>query len=181
MAKGYGRTMKAQFIQLRRWAYGASDISYVAKYGFFTKNMIPKRDVIFKFFRLFEGHISWATSPLILLFGAIIPWLFNQDSFLANQLPQLSSRIQTLALLGILITMYISFRILPPKPARYKRHRSVLMVIQWVLLPLTTIAFNSMAAINSQTRLLFGRYLGKFDVTEKAVVKDSGETVTSHD
>ncbi len=181
MAKGYARTMKAQFIQLRRWAYGASDISYVAKFGFFTKNMIPKRDVWFKFLRLFEGHVSWATSPLILLFGAIIPWLFNQDSFLANQLPQLSSRIQTLALVGILVTMFISFRILPPKPARYKRHRSVLMVLQWVLLPLTTIGFNSMAAINSQTRLLFGRYLGKFDVTEKAVVKDSGETVTSHD
>lgn len=181
MAKGYARTMKAQFIQLRRWAYGASDISYVAKYGFFTKNMIPKRDVWFKFLRLFEGHVSWATSPLILLFGAIIPWLFNQDSFLANQLPQLSSRIQTLALVGILVTMFISFRILPPKPARYKRHRTVLMVVQWVLLPLTTIGFNSMAAINSQTRLLFGRYLGKFDVTEKAVVKESGETVTSHE
>lgn len=180
MADGYTRTLKAQFIQLRRWAYGASDIPYVAKFGFFTKNSISKRDVFFKFLRLFEGHVSWATSPLILLFGAIIPWLFNQDNFLANQLPQLSSRIQTAALIGIIVTMYISFRILPPKPERYKRHRSVLMVLQWVLLPLTTIAYSSFAAINSQTRLLFGRYLGKFDVTEKAVVKDSGETVTSH-
>ena len=55
------------------------------------------------------------------------------------------------------------------------------MVLQWVLLPLTTICYSSFAALTSQTRLMFGRYLGKFDVTEKAVVKDSGEKVTSYD
>lgn len=180
LADGYRRTLKAQFIQLRRWAWGASDIAYVAKYGLLTKNQIPKHDVWAKFLRLMEGHLSWATSPLILAFGAILPWVFNQADFLANQLPQISSRIQTLAMIGILITLFLSFKILPPKPARYKRHRNVFMVLQWVLLPLTTIAYSSFAAINSQTRLMFGWYLGKFDVTEKAVKKDSGETVSSH-
>lgn len=180
LADGYKRTLKAQFIQLRRWAWGASDIAYVAKYGYFTKNNISKVDVTFKFLRLVEGHLSWATAPLILLFGAIIPWIFNQSDFLANQLPQISSRMQTLAMLGILVTMYIAFKILPPKPERYKKHRTVFMVLQWALLPLTTLFYNSTAAIVSQTRLMFKWYLGKFDVTEKAVKKDSGETVTSH-
>ena len=180
LADGYAKTLKAQFIQLRRWAWGASDIAYVAKYGFFTKNMIPKHDVFFKFLRLLEGHVSWATAPLILAFGAIIPWIFNRTDFLANQLPQVSSRVQTLAMVGILITLFLSFKILPPKPRRYKRHRTVWMVLQWVLLPLTTIGYSSMAAINSQTRLMFKRYLGKFDITEKAVKKDSGETISSH-
>lgn len=180
LADGYRKTLKAQFIQLRRWAWGASDIAYVAKYAFFTKNNIPFHDRFFKFMRLLEGHLSWATSPLILAFGAILPWVFNQTDFLANQLPQISSRIQTLAMVGILITLFLSFKILPPKPARYKRHRNVLMVLQWGLLPLTTIIYSSFAAINSQTRLMFKRYLGKFDVTEKAVIKDSGETVSSH-
>jgi hypothetical protein len=44
------------------------------------------------------------------------------------------------------------------------------MVLQWGYLPFTTIIFNSLAALNSQTRLMFGWYLNKFDVTEKAVV-----------
>lgn len=180
LANGYRRTLKAQFIQLRRWAWGASDIAYVAKYGFFTKNSIPKVDVIAKFARLLEGHISWSTAPLILAFGAILPWVFNQTNFLANQLPQISSRIQTVAMVGIFITMYLSFKILPPKPRRYKNHRTIFMVLQWGLLPLTTICYSAFAAINSQTRLMFGWYLGKFDVTEKAVKKDSGDTVTSH-
>lgn len=178
LALGYRRTLKAQFIQLRRWAWGASDIAYVAKYGFFHKHSIPKVDVLFKFLRLLEGHVSWATSPLILAFGAILPWVFNQTNFLANQLPQVSSRVQTVAMVGILVTLFLSFKILPPKPQRYKAHRSVMMVLQWGLLPLTTIVFSSFAAINSQTRLMFGRYLGKFDVTEKAVKTDSG-TVSS--
>lgn len=180
LADGYKRTLKAQFIQIRRWAWGVSDIAYVAKFGFFTKNNISKHDVLFKFLRLVEGHLSWATAPLILLFGAIIPWIFNQTDFLANQLPQISSKLQTFAMLGILVTMFLSFKILPPKPERYKRHRNVFMVLQWVLLPLTTIFYSSSAAIVSQTRLMFKRYLGKFDVTEKAVKKSSGETVTSH-
>lgn len=180
LADGYRKTLKAQFVQLRRWAWGASDIAYVAKYGFFTKNNIPTFDVFAKFFRLLDGHVSWATSPLILLFGAIIPWVFNQSNFLANQLPQVASNLQTLAMVGIFVSLFFSFKILPPKPERYKRHRTIFMVLQWALLPLTTICYSSFAALNSQTRLMFKRYLGKFDVTEKAVKKDSGETVTSH-
>lgn len=179
MAKGYRRTLKAQFIQLRRWAWGASDIAYVAEYGFFKKNKIPKHDVIFKFLRLLEGHFSWATAPLILAFGAIIPWIFHQSDFLANQLPQIASRIQTIAMLGILVTLYLSFKILPPKPQRYKRRRTIMMVLQWVLLPVTTIVYSSFAALYSQTRLMFGWYMGKFDLTEKAVRTDEG-IVTSH-
>jgi hypothetical protein len=181
LADGYKRTLKAQFVQLRRWAWGASDIAYVAKYAFFTKNSISTFDRLAKFFRLLEGHVSWATSPLILAFGALLPWIFNQSDFLANQLPQVASRLQTIAMIGIFVSLFFSFKILPPKPERYKRHRTIFMVLQWVLLPITTIVYSSFAAINSQTRLMFKRYLGKFDVTEKAVRKESGETVTSHE
>ncbi len=180
LAKGYKRTLKAQFVQLRRWAWGASDIAYVAKYGLFTKHKISKTDVWFKFLRLVEGHFSWATAPLILAFGALIPWLFHQTDFIANQLPQVASRIQTVAMAGILVTLYLSFKILPPKPLRYKRRRNVMMVLQWGLLPVTTIVYSAFAALYSQTRLMFGWYMGKFDVTEKAVKTDKG-TISSHD
>jgi hypothetical protein len=180
LARGYKRTLKAQFVQLRRWAWGASDIAYVAKYGFFTKNKIPKTDVWFKFLRLVEGHLSWATAPLILAFGALVPWLFNQKDFVANQLPQVASKVQTVAMLGILVTLYLSFKILPPKPERYKRRRNIIMVLQWGLLPITTIVYSAFAAIYSQTRLMFGWYMDKFDVTEKAVKTDKG-TITSHE
>ena len=179
LTETYKRTLKAQFVQLTRWAWGASDVSYYVKYAFFTKNSIPFHDRFFKFLRIIEGYFSWATAPLILAFGALIPWVFHQKDFVANQLPQIASRIQTVAMLGILVTLYLSFKILPPKPLRYKRHRTVLMVLQWGLLPVTTIFYSSFAALYSQTRLMFGRYMTRFALTEKAVKTDTG-IVTAH-
>ncbi len=171
LANGYRRTLKAQFVQLRRWAWGASDIPYVATKGFLTNNKLPKLDLVFKFFRLLEGHISWATAPLILTFSAFIPILFNPDDIAANQLPNIASMIQRIAMIGLVITLFLSFKALPPKPLRYKRHRNVFMVLQWVMLPVTSIVYSSFAALTSQTRLFLGRYLDKFDVTEKAIKK----------
>lgn len=167
----YLKTFKAQFKQIRRWAWGASDIAYVFEKGFRKGSKVPKFDMLMKFLRLMDSHISWATASLLLAFGALIPSLVNPDNFIANQLPYIASMIQNLAIAGILVTIALSLRSLPPKPARYKRRRSVLMVLQWVLLPLTTITFNTLAALTSQTRLMLGIYLDKFDVTDKAVKK----------
>lgn len=178
--KNYRRTLKAQFIQMRRWAYGASDIAYVAEKAWFTPNDIPKTDKLMKFLRLLEGHISWSTAPLVLTFAAFIPAWFNPNDFASNQLPVLASRIQTIAMAGIFITFFLGMRALPSRPKRYKKRRNLWMMIQWVYLPLTSIVYSSFAAIYSQTRLLFGRYLDKFDVTEKAVKTDSGKTVIGH-
>jgi len=44
------------------------------------------------------------------------------------------------------------------------------MIAQWLLLPFTTMGFSSFAAIDAQTRLMFGKYL-EFYVTEKSVKK----------
>ncbi len=177
-ADGYLKTLKAQFIQLRRWAWGASDIAYVAEKGFFSDNKVPKLDMFLKFCRLLEGHITWAVAPLVIAFSAFIPVLFNPKDYGAVQLPVLASQIETIALVGILATLFISLKTLPPKPARYKAHRNVFMLIQWVYLPITTVMYNSLSAVYSQTRLMFGWYIGKFDVTEKAVKTEDNKTIT---
>lgn len=171
--KSYRKTLKMQFVQMRRWAYGASDIAYVIEKGWFTPNKIPKLDKYAKLWRLFEGHISWATAPLILTFAALIPAWFNPNDYASNQLPILASKIQTIAMAGILITFFLGMKTLPPRPKRYKRKRTLWMVIQWVYLPVTSIIYSSFAAIYSQTRLLFGKYMEKFDVTQKEVRSDT--------
>lgn len=176
LSNNYVRTLKAQFIQLRRWTYGASDLAYVATKGFFTKNKVPKRDLTAKFLRAFEGHITWAVGPLLLAFSGFIPLLFNPQSYAANELPLIVSRIQTIGLIGGLVSMFVCLRTLPPRPSRYKRRRTIFMVLQWIYLPVTTIVYGALAALYSQTRLMFGWYLDKFDVTEKAVVTEAGET-----
>ncbi len=179
LAEGYLRTMKAQFIQLRRWTYGASDIAYIASKGFFHKNKAPKADVIAKFLRLIEGHVTWATGAILIYFAAFIPPFVHPQNLAANELPLIVSRVQRVSIVGLLVLVYVCLVTLPPRPARYKRHRSIFMLTQWVFLPLTSLAYGSLAAFNSQTRLMFKRYLSKFDVTEKAVVTTSGRKVTS--
>lgn len=171
LSEGYRRTLKAQFIQIRRWAWGASDIAYVWSKAYLTPNDIPKFDKLAKLLRLIESHLSWATAPLIILYAGFVPIIFNPDDLASNQLPNVISNIQRVAMIGLVITMYLSFKSLPPKPLRYKRHHTIFMALQWVLLPVTTIGYNAFAALNSQTRLLLGKYLDKFDVTEKAVKK----------
>jgi hypothetical protein len=170
----YVRTLKAQFIQLRRWAWGASDVAYVLHTGWRKENKVPKLDLFFKSVRLIDGHVSWATAPLLLLLAAFVPLYLSQDSsesLVANQLPLIASNIQTLAMAGFFVSIYLSIRLLPPKPARYRAHRRLFMLLQWALLPITTICYSAAAALYSQTRLMFGWYIGKFDVTEKAVKK----------
>src|SRR6266403_253873 len=50
----YRRTLKMQFIQVRRWAWGVSDIAYFANQAFFKINDIPLHKKIAKGWRLLE-------------------------------------------------------------------------------------------------------------------------------
>lgn len=175
LADGYIRTLKAQFVQVRRWAYGASDVPYVASRIFTRKRTVPLGDGLSKFFRLLESHVSWASSPLILLLGAWAPLFLNAEasrSIVAHELPTTASGLQQFAMVGLFVTVFLSMKMLPPRPERYKRSRSIGMVAQWLLMPVTSIVYSSSAAFYSQTRLLFGKYLDRFDVTEKAVKRD---------
>jgi cellulose synthase/poly-beta-1,6-N-acetylglucosamine synthase-like glycosyltransferase len=178
LTESYKKTLKAQFTQLRRWTYGASDIAYIATKGFAKGSKVPKHDLIPKFLRGVEGHVTWAVGPLLGLGGGFVPALFHPQNYAANELPIIVSRVQTFGLVGGLALIFICLKTLPPKPARYKRHRSLFMILQWAYLPITTIVFNSFAAFNSQTRLMFKWYLTKFDVTEKAVVPATEKPVT---
>lgn len=180
LADGYIKTIKAQFVQLRRWTYGASDIAYIADKGLWSKNKIPKPDVLAKLFRTLETHVGWASGAVIIWTAAFMPPLLHPDSQAALELPLIVSSVQRIALVGVIAIVFISMLTLPPRPARYKRHRSVLMLTQWIFLPVTAIGFGATAAFNSQTRLMFKRYLSRFDVTEKATVDSSGKRTSTN-
>ncbi len=170
MAETYGKTLKAQFIQLRRWAYGASDVPYVAT-RIFTKNRtVPLLDSLGRFIRLVDGHLTLASVSIIVAIGGWLPLLINSHAYrnvVAHQLPDVISFLQQIALVGLFVTVFLSFKLLPPRPERYKRRRTVFMLLQWVLMPFTSIIYSSFSALYAQTRLFLGKYLDKFDVTAK--------------
>lgn len=173
LAKTYWRTLRAQFIQLRRWAYGASDVSYVASLILRRDRKAPLGGSIARWIRLLDGHVTLACIPILIAFGGWVPLLINGEaahSVAAHQLPEVISRVQQVAMIGLFITIFFAFKILPPRPERYKKQRNILMISQWLLMPVTAVVYSSASAFTSQTALLLGKYFDKFDVTEKATV-----------
>ncbi len=174
LSNGYTKTLRAQFVQLRRWSYGASDVAYVGNNIFNKKRTTKFWPSVARFIRLLDGHVTQACIALIVAFGGWAPLVLNSEaarSVAAHQLPDTVSLIQQVAMVGILISVFVSFKLLPPRPERYKRSRNILMVLQWLLMPVIAIVYSSMASYNAQTRLLIGKYLDKFDVTEKTTVE----------
>lgn len=182
MADTLKKTFVNQFKQLRRWSYGASDVPYVAVRLFTKKRNVPFLEGFARFSRLVDSHITLAAISILVTFGGWVPLLVNPQashSIAAHQLPEVVSVIQRIAMVGIFITIFLMLKMLPPRPERYKRRRTVLMVLQWALMPITSVCFNSVAAYNAQTHLAFGKYLDKFDVTEKATLRSQAAAKAS--
>ncbi len=172
----FWKTVKAQFIQVRRWYYGASDVAYVGT-RLFTKRenrIMPFWQLLPKFWRLLDGHVTLAILAPIVAFGGWVPMIMNVSAhtMVAYNLPNIVSIVETFASIGLIVSVLVSFKILPKRPAKYRKGRSILMLIQWVLMPVTSIIYQSLAAFYAQTRLLLGAYMEKFDVTKKVVVKN---------
>ncbi len=171
ISETFFETLKAQFIQLRRWDYGASDVAYVGSYLFSKDCKVPFWNLFPKFMRLLDGHVTLAMMAPIVAFGGWVPMLMNLGSrgTVAFNLPNVVGWIQTIAMIGLIITVVISLQMLPKRPEKYKKQKSLLMVLQWVLMPVIAIVYQSAAAFYAQTRLMLGKYMEKFDVTKKVV------------
>ena len=170
------KTIKAQFVQVRRWYYGVSDVAYVGSHLFVSRErrIMSFWRLLPKFWRLLDGHITLAILAPIVAFGGWVPMIMNLSSraMVAYSVPNIVSIVETFASIGLIVSVLVSFKILPKRPAKYRKGRSLLMVLQWILMPITSIIYQSVAAFYSQTRLMLGLYMEKFDVTKK-VVKNS--------
>lgn len=169
LARSFWRTMYNIYRQQRRWAYGAGDIPYFI-YGYVKNGKIPFSRFWQYAWPVTEGFHSWATHSLLLFLLGWLPLLLGGDAFnstlFSYNLPRVTRVLMTIAMIGLVSSVYTSFLLLPPRPATYGKWRYLVMVGQWLLIPITLIFFGSMPAIESQTRLMLGKYLG-FWVTEK--------------
>ena len=171
----FWKTVKAQFVQVRRWYYGASDVAYVGVRLFApkSKRVMPFWQLWPKFWRLLDGHVTLAILAPIVAFGGWVPMIMNMSahSMITYNLPNIVSVVETFASVGLIVSILVSLKMLPRRPAKYRKGKSILMVLQWILMPITSILYQSVAAFYAQTRLMLGRYMEKFDVTRKVVKK----------
>ncbi|MCH8741417.1 glycosyltransferase family 2 protein [Patescibacteria group bacterium] len=168
-AKTFFKTLINIYKQQRRWAYGIADIPYFL-FGFLKNRKIPLSRKLLLGFELIEGHWSWATASFLIFFLGWLPLIlggpeFTQTLFSYN-LPRIISLVLTLSMIGLISSAYLSLLLLPPRPPKYRRHKYPILFLQWFLLPLMMIFFTALPALEAQTRLMLGKYMG-FWPTEK--------------
>ena len=175
LGKNIWDTLRAQYIQKRRWAWGIEHFPYLVEKFFAKRGQMTWKERIIHPLRVFEGHIAWSTSSLIIVLGGWIPLLLNPNfrmTVLAFNLPVLARNLLSITWLGIIISAFVSYKLLPPRPKSYNKWKNIEMFAQWILVPISGIFFGSIPALDSETRLMLGKYLG-FAVTHKERKSDA--------
>lgn len=166
----YWKTLLGQYKQKRRWAWGIENFPYLV-----TSAVRDQRIPFWKKFlyieRMLEGFYFWATASIMIAALGWLPLLLGSgrfaDGVLAFNLPFLTQSIMQVATAFLIFSVYINMVLIPPRPQKYSRWRTINMILQWIFVPVVSTIFGSLPAIDAQTRLMLGRYM-EFWVTPKA-------------
>ncbi len=166
--KNYWESLKGLYVQMRRWAWGVEHLPYLV-HGFRKDKQIPRWKKVKYFFNHVEGMYTWATAPITMFVLGWLPlWVAKgETNALIQAAPFTLEQIMQWAMIGVFISAVMSLTLLPRRPQEVRSHAWIVMLFQWILLPVTFILFGSFPAIDAQTRLMLGKYLG-FHVTKKA-------------
>ncbi|MDP2631377.1 MAG: glycosyltransferase family 2 protein [Candidatus Uhrbacteria bacterium] len=165
--KTYYESLVALYKQQRRWAWGVEHLPYMLEH--FRGNKDISRRIKLKFiFNHIEGMYTWATAPILIFMLGYLPFFLVGNSptaFVANS-PFTLELMMQVATAGVFASAFLSLLLLPHRPECVKKHNWLVMILQWALLPVTFVLFGAFPAIDAQTRMMIGKYLG-FNVTKK--------------
>ena len=169
LADTFWQTLKNQYKQKRRWAYNVEYYPHLVPQLLFGK--APFWDRMYKLWQYVEGDFNWAAASVLISMLGWLPLILGGQEFLntviAFNLPQITKLLMTTATVFLIFSVYVNMILLPPRPKKYGIGRSAAMYLQWFLVPIVSVVFGSLPAIEAQTRLMFGWYL-EFWVTPKA-------------
>lgn len=162
------KTLKNQYFQQQRWAWGVSDDPLFIKW-WLTKTHIPFWNRTVRVAKVLSDHFFWPVNWFIVTLGANLPIFFNpkfSQTVLGQMLPKVSSFILTLCLVFLLVIIVIDSKSRPPRPEGEKFQHRLLELFGWPLLPIIGFFLGALPGIDAHTRLMFGKYL-EYRVTEK--------------
>lgn len=170
LADDWWQTLKNQYKQKRRWAWGIENFPYLAE-GFIKNKKIPFSKRYTYLFRTIEGHYSWATSAIMVAGLGWLPVFFGGPEFhttvLSYSLPLVTRALMTIAMSGLVISAALTLLLSPPRPGQYSRWRHITLIFQWALVPLIATVLSAFPALDAETRLMLGRDL-HFNVMKKS-------------
>ncbi len=170
VAPTFWQTAKNQYKQIRRWAYGVENNPYFL-FGFLRNWRISLRQKLSLTWYMTEQTHSLATNSFIIFVLGWLPLVVGGPEFsrslLAFNLPVITRTIMTLAMVGLVTSAILSVFLLPPRPPNYGKLKYLWMFFQWILFPINLVLFGAVPALDAQTRLMLGKYMG-FWVTPKS-------------
>ena len=168
-AKTYTKSLREQYIQIRRWAWGASEIAFSLP-NIVKSKKIPTHLKILYISQQLRKSFEWALAPFILLFGLSLPSYLNPEfskNILSYSLPFILSKILTLTTCLMITVFYIEAVFAPPKPTEWSILRRGFSLVQWAAFPFVSIIFSAIPAIEAQVRLIINKPI-QYKATEKA-------------
>jgi len=169
LAPSFFQTLKNIYKQQRRWSWGSENVPYIL-FGFLKDKEISLWKKIRVGFIQLEGYWSLATNPIMILLLGWLPLILGGKSFnstvLSYNLPIITRDLMILAMSGLVLSAFVFLSFLPQITVRTRNRDKALMLLQWVLVPVTIIIFGAIPGLDAQTRLFFGKYMG-FWVTPK--------------
>jgi hypothetical protein len=171
MGRNIWQTIKGQYKQMRRWAWSVEHFPWMVTRFFQNKKIAWSKKVKY-LFNQSEGQYSWATGPIFIFILGRLPLLVagrhGLNTAIIQNTPFVLEFLMSLAMIGVVVSAFINIYFLPPRPPQKKKYKWLLMVLQWIFLPLTMVLFGSLPATDAQTRLMLGgRFRLGFDVTDK--------------
>jgi hypothetical protein len=168
-ANTWWQTAQSVYKQKQRWAWGVENFPIVMR-AFLRSKKIPLYEKLRHGFKLFEGHISWATSGFILSIIGWLPIIFARREFASSvvyyNVPDIADTIFALGFFAICITIVLSLSLLPKAKLHYPWLLKLGHAFEWLLVPFILVIFSALPALHAQTRLMLGKYL-EFWVTDK--------------
>ena len=169
LAENFHRTLLNQYRQQRRWAWGIENVPIIYR-SFLQDKKIPLWKKITRGWEELGGRVSWGLTPIIIAFFGWLPQILGGEKFnqtvLAMNLPKVLGSLMAIAMVGLLVSMFLSLFLLPPPPYKTSLFKRFSMILQWVLAPIVAVPLGAFPMIDAQTRMLFGKYM-EFWVTEK--------------
>lgn len=169
VAPTFWKTMVNIYKQQRRWSWGVENIPYFL-FGFLKNKKIPKLKKWYYSFSIIEGFWSWSTNALLIFLLGWLPVVVGNPEFqrtvLSFNLPTITRLVMTLAMFGLIFQAIITYTFLPPRPLNFGKSKYIWFALQWLLFPITATIFGALPGLDSQIRLMLGKYMG-FWVTPK--------------
>jgi hypothetical protein len=170
----YGNAVEAQYLQLRRWAWGGVENFPFILYNFFHTaqgKTIPLGKRLVFAFKEFYNHGAWSTTPILFSVGTFLPTIFNDSNYINSpaykNMSELTSWFARIAFVNIIVFSIITYTLILSYNNQKLSLKNLTKITYQSLLSSVMYVLAGIPAIDSQFRGLFGKYLGYWVAPKK--------------